>query len=78
MILIQYKNKSGMATKNWLVQSGEGVMIAATTRIITKANLKYFFRKLPVIRPIFASTRQKIGNSNAIPQPSMRLVRLSI
>lgn len=76
-MLIQYKNSNGMATRNWLVQSGEGVMMAATTKIITNANLKYFLRKLPVMIPIFASTKQSMGISNASPQPSIRLVRLS-
>ena len=45
-----------MATKNWLVQSGDGVIMAATTNIITKANLKYCFKNLPVIMPTRAST----------------------
>ena len=67
-----------MATKNWLVQSGDGVMIAATTRMITNANLKYFLKKVPVIIPILASTKESTGSSNAIPQPSIKLVRLSI
>ena len=73
-MLIQYKNNNGAATKNWLVQSGEGVMMAATISITTKANLKYFFIRVPVSNPIFASTRQNIGSSKASPQPRIRLV----
>ena len=48
-ILIQYKITSGIATKNWLVQSGEGVITAATPRMTPNANLKYFFNILGIM-----------------------------
>jgi len=62
----------------WLVISGDGVMMAATSKIITKAYLAYFFKKPAEMRPIFASTNASMGNSKAMPQPRIKLVRLSI
>jgi hypothetical protein len=45
-----------MVTIIWLIQSGDGVMIAATTRIATNAYVRYVLRNYGVTRPILVKT----------------------
>ena len=44
---------------------------------ITKANLKYLRSNEPVIKPILANTKAKMGNWKAKAQPNVRLVKVS-
>ncbi len=66
-----------MKTSNWLYQSGLGVMNAAITKITTAAYLRTPLKNLGVTMPILVNKKANTGNSNAIPQPNMRLVKLS-
>ena len=62
---------------SWLIQSGLGVITAAANKITTTAYLRILRRYVGVIRPILVSINASTGSSNAMPQPSMRLVKLS-
>ena len=56
MILSSYNIIKGMVTIIWLIQSGEGVITAATINIATNAYLRYAVRNFGVISPIRVKT----------------------
>ena len=60
----------------WLIQSGEGVIIDAITKIATYAYLRYVFKNLGVRMPVLVSTKDIMGNSNAIPVPKIISIKL--
>ena len=62
-----------MNTINWLIQSGLGVINAATIKIITTAYLRVDLKKLGVMMPIWVNIYANTGNSKANPQPKIIL-----
>ena len=68
---------NGIKTNNWLYQSGLGVMNAATIKITTAAYLRAPLKNLGVTMPILVNKKANTGNSKAIPQPNIKLVKLS-
>ena len=46
-----------------LKRPGGGVLLAAANNTITKAKFEYFFIPVPVIKPVFDSSKQQTGNS---------------
>ena len=77
MILNSNKEYNGMKTNNWLYQSGLGVINAATIKITTAAYLRVLLKNFGVTMPILVNKKASTGNSKAIPQPNIRLVKLS-
>ena len=67
-----------MNTIVWLYQSGLGVIKAEITKITITAYFLTLLKNLGVTIPIFVNRNIITGISNAMPQPNMRLVRLSI
>ena len=73
MMLISYKPKSGNATNNWEITSGDGVIIAATNKMTIKACLRYSRMKDGVKMPTCDNTNAIMGNWNVRPQASVNI-----
>ena len=69
---------NGINTIIRLYQSGLGVINADINKIITTAYFLVVDRNSGVIMPILVSKNTNIGSSNAIPQPNIKFVKLSI
>ena len=62
----------------WLYKSGLGVIKAAIIKIMITAYLRVVVKNLGVIKPILDNKKTITGSSKAMPQPKIKLVRLSI
>ena len=78
MILNSNNEYNGMNTIVWLYQSGLGVINAEITKITITAYFLTLRKNLGVTMPILVNKNIITGISNAMPQPNIRFVKLSI
>lgn len=77
-ILISYNTHIGNATNDRVNTSEVGVIMAATTRMITMACLRYLRMKSAERKPNFANSHESIGISKTNPIASDMVISVDM
>ena len=77
-MLISYSRNNGIATKIWLVMSGDGVITAATIRMMTMECRRYLRKNGGETMPNLDKKKIATGSSKTNPEEKESIVTVEI